>query len=151
MVGAPGSETQLLPFSVFLQPSPLPLMPGDVLGKLANDPRVSWAAPVGFGGSFSGYPIVGTSTVPHRQSISGFGRAGIFKRRAKPSSVPSTLPLGYEVKPTHGLAALGGETHTELAYRITGRMAPNRHILGPGDPGADPVGLEPARNGRAWR
>ncbi len=33
VVGAPGSETQLLLSSVFLQPSPLPLMPGNVLSN----------------------------------------------------------------------------------------------------------------------
>lgn len=42
VIGAGGSETQLVLSSVFLQPSPLPLMPGEVLGKLAADPRVDW-------------------------------------------------------------------------------------------------------------
>jgi putative ABC transport system permease protein len=124
VVGAPGSETQLLLSSVFLQPSPLPLMPGDVLGKLANDPRVSWAAPVGFGDSFSGYPIVGTSTAL-TTNLSAVSEGRVFAKVGEAViGAAVTLPLGYEVKPTHGLAALGGETHTELAYRITGRLAP---------------------------
>ncbi|WP_426238479.1 ABC transporter permease [Pararhizobium sp. DWP1-1-3] len=122
VVGAPGSETQLLLSSIFLQPSPLPLMPGDVLGKLAADPRVSWAAPVGFGDSFSGYPTVGTSTalvgnlsaLSEGRSFSTAGEAVI--------GAAVSLPLGYAVKPMHGTA--GGDTHTELAYRITGRLAP---------------------------
>jgi putative ABC transport system permease protein len=124
VVGAPGSETQLLLSSVFLQPSPLPLMPGDVLGKLAADPRVSWAAPVGFGDSFSGYPIVGTSTAL-TTNLSTMSEGSVFSKAGEAViGTAVTLPLGYEVKPTHGLATLGGETHTELAYRITGRMAP---------------------------
>ena len=124
VVGAPGSETQLLLSSVFLQPSPLPLMPGDVLGKLAADPRVSWAAPVGFGDSFSGYPIVGTSTAL-TTNLSTMSEGRVFSKAGEAViGAALTLPLGYEVKPTHGLATLGGETHTELAYRITGRMAP---------------------------
>ena len=49
IVGAPGSETQLVLSSVFLQPAALPLMPGDVLTKLIANPRVAWAAPIGFG------------------------------------------------------------------------------------------------------
>ncbi|MGO7203710.1 ABC transporter permease, partial [Rhizobium ruizarguesonis] len=36
VIVAGGSETQLVLSSVFLQPSPLPLMPGEVLGKLAT-------------------------------------------------------------------------------------------------------------------
>jgi len=124
VVGAPGSETQLLLSSVFLQPSPLPLMPGDVLSKLAADPRVSWAAPIGFGDSFSGYPIVGTSAALAGK-LSALSEGQVFAKAGE-AVVGSAvnLPIGYAVKPTHGLAELGGETHTELAYRITGRMAP---------------------------
>ncbi|MCV9998178.1 ABC transporter permease [Pararhizobium sp. YC-54] len=124
VVGAPGSETQLLLSSVFLQPSPLPLMPGDVLAKLAADPRVSWAAPIGFGDSFSGYPIVGTSTAL-TANLSALAEGRVFSKAGEAvAGAAVTLPLGYEVKPAHGLATLGGETHTELAYRVTGRMAP---------------------------
>lgn len=124
VIGAPGSETQLLLSSVFLQPSPLPLMSGNVLGKLAADPRVSWAAPVGFGDSFSGYPIVGTSTAL-TSNLSALKEGRVFSKAGEAViGAAVTLPLGYEVKPTHGLAALGGETHTGLTYRITGRMAP---------------------------
>jgi len=124
VVGAPGSETQLLLSSVFLQPSPLPLIPGNVLSKLSADPRVSWAAPVGFGDSFSGYPIVGTSSaLAGKLSALAEGRVFASAGEAVVGSAVK-LPLGYAVKPTHGLAELGGETHTELAYRIIGRMAP---------------------------
>jgi putative ABC transport system permease protein len=124
VIGAPGSETQLLLSSIFLQPSPLPLMSGDVLGKLAADPRVSWAAPVGFGDSFSGYPIVGTSTTL-TSNLSALTQGRPFSKAGEAVvGAAVDLPLGYAVKPTHGLATLGGETHTELAYRITGRMAP---------------------------
>ena len=98
-------------------------MPGNVLGKLATDPRVAWAAPVGFGDSFSGYPIVGTSTAL-TSNLSVLKEGRVFSKAGEAViGAAVTLPLGYEVKPTHGLAALGGETHTELAYRITGRMA----------------------------
>ena len=61
VIGAGGSETQLVLSSIFLQPSPLPLLPGDILSKLTADPRVDWVSPVGFGDSYSGYPIFGTS------------------------------------------------------------------------------------------
>jgi putative ABC transport system permease protein len=45
VIGASGSETQLILSSIFLQPAPLPLVDGELLSKLAADPRVAWAAP----------------------------------------------------------------------------------------------------------
>ncbi len=39
VIGAPGSETQLVLSSMFLQAAPLSLMPGSVLAALAEDPR----------------------------------------------------------------------------------------------------------------
>ena len=81
IVGAPGSETQLVLSSVFLQPAALPLMSGEVLTKLIADPRVAWAAPIGFGDNFSGYPIVGTTTALVSGTTTGFIAGGIFTPR----------------------------------------------------------------------
>lgn len=125
VVGAAGSETQLVLSSVFLQPSALPLMPGDVLAKLAADPRVAWAAPIGFGDSFSGYPIVGTTTVLVGETSPGFAEGRMFATEGEAvigSAV--NLALGTEIKPMHGSAAEGGHTHTELAYHVAGRLKP---------------------------
>ncbi|MDQ0318180.1 putative ABC transport system permease protein [Pararhizobium capsulatum DSM 1112] len=124
VVGAPGSETQLVLSSVFLQASPLPLLPGATLAKLTYDPRVAWAAPVGLGDSFSGYPIVGTATVLISE-LSSIDEGRMF-RTAGEAVVGAAvdLPMGYGVKPMHGSAYEGGETHTELSYSIVGRMKP---------------------------
>ncbi|MBB4237120.1 FtsX-like permease family protein [Rhizobium esperanzae] len=125
VIGAGGSETQLVLSSVFLQPSPLPLMPGDVLARLAADPRVDWAAPIGFGDSFSGYPIVGTTVTLTEKLSGGFAEGKVFAREGEAvigSAVK--LSLGGEIKPMHGLAEEGGETHTELVYHVAGRLRP---------------------------
>ncbi|MBP2443122.1 FtsX-like permease family protein [Rhizobium leguminosarum] len=125
VIGAGGSETQLVMSSVFLQPSPLPLMPGDVLARLAADPRVDWAAPIGFGDSFSGYPIVGTTVTLADRLSGGFAEGKLFAREGEAvigSAVK--LSLGAEIKPMHGSAEEGGETHTELVYHIAGRLRP---------------------------
>lgn len=61
VIGAPGSETQLVLSSVFLQPSALTLIPAQVLDDLAKNPLVAWAAPVAFGDFYQGMPIVGTT------------------------------------------------------------------------------------------
>ncbi|WP_434733287.1 ABC transporter permease [Rhizobium sp. YTUHZ044] len=125
VIGAGGSETQLVLSSVFLQPSPLPLMPGEVLARLAADPRVDWAAPIGFGDSFSGYPIVGTTATLADRLSGGFAEGKVFAREGEAvigSAVK--LSLGGEIKPMHGLAEEGGETHTELVYHVAGRLRP---------------------------
>ncbi|MEB3044291.1 ABC transporter permease [Rhizobium mulingense] len=125
VIGAGGSETQLVLSSVFLQPSPLPLMPGEVLARLAADPRVDWAAPIGFGDSFSGYPIVGTTVTLAEKLSGGFAEGKVFAQEGEAvigSAVK--LPLGGEIKPMHGSAEEGGETHTELIYHVAGRLRP---------------------------
>ncbi|MGR9479462.1 ABC transporter permease [Rhizobium leguminosarum] len=125
VIGAGGSETQLVLSSVFLQPSPLPLMPGEVLGKLAADPRVDWAAPIGFGDSFSGYPIIGTTTTLTQNLSGGLAEGKIFAREGEAViGAAVKLSLGGEIKPMHGSLEEGGETHTELVYHIAGRLRP---------------------------
>ena len=125
VIGAGGSETQLVLSSVFLQPSPLPLMSGEVLTRLAADPRVDWAAPIGFGDSFSGYPIVGTTTMLAQNLSGGLTEGKIFAREGEAVIGSAVrLSLGGEIKPMHGSIEEGGETHTELVYHIAGRLRP---------------------------
>ncbi|WP_018184232.1 FtsX-like permease family protein [Kaistia granuli] len=124
VVGAAGSETQLVLSSIFLQPSPLPLVPGKVLHDLAEDPRVAWAAPVGFGDSFVGHPIVGTTTALIDGAGGGLAEGRAFA--ARPEAVIGSavaLKLGQDVKPMHGMPGEGGHAHAEIAYRVVGRMA----------------------------
>ncbi|MDK4717359.1 ABC transporter permease [Rhizobium sp. CNPSo 4039] len=125
LVGAAGSETQLALSAVFLQPAPLPLMEGAVLSRLASDPRVELAAPVGFGDSAYGHPIVGTTTGLISSLSPSLSQGAMFARLGE-AVVGSDVALstGAEVKPMHGTAETGGETHTAIAYKVTGRMAP---------------------------
>ncbi len=125
VIGAPGSETQLVLSSVFLQPSDLPLMDGDLLPELNADPRVAWAAPIGFGDSYAGYPIVGTTTALINATVPGFAEGEIFVHEGD-AVIGSAVDLavGSEIKPMHGAAETGGHTHTELAYHVTGRAEP---------------------------
>lgn len=125
LVGAAGSETQLALSAVFLQPSPLPLMSGGVLAKLSDDPRVDFAAPVGFGDSADGYPVVGTTTMLVSALSPALAEGALFTRLGE-AVVGADVPkrLGAEIKPMHGAADEGGHTHTEIAYTVTGRMAP---------------------------
>ncbi|WP_368517681.1 FtsX-like permease family protein [Rhizobium sp.] len=125
LVGAAGSETQLALSAVFLQPAPLPLMEGAVLSRLASDPRVELAAPVGFGDSAYGHPIVGTTTGLISSLSPSLSQGAMFARLGE-AVVGSDVALstGAEIKPMHGAVETGGETHTAIAYKVTGRMAP---------------------------
>ncbi|XUY26772.1 FtsX-like permease family protein [Agrobacterium sp. rho-8.1] len=125
VVGAAGSETQLVLSSVFLQAAPLPLVSGETLASLTNDPRVAWAGPVGFGDSFAGYPIVGTTTALIKNTASGFleGQGFADGEDAVIGSAVD-LPIGAEIKPMHGAPEEGGHTHTEIIYHVEGRLKP---------------------------
>ncbi|MEI2298466.1 ABC transporter permease [Ensifer sp. MJa1] len=123
VIGAAGSENQLVLSSVFLQPAPLPLIDGTVLPRLTSDPRVAWAAPIGFGDSFSGYPIVGTTTSLVDNLSGGLAEGELFAREGEAVIGASVaLKLGDVIKPMHGSAGEGGHTHGELAYRAVGRL-----------------------------
>jgi putative ABC transport system permease protein len=125
VIGAAGSETQLVLSSVFLQAAPLPLVDGQVLAKLAADPRVAWAAPVGFGDSFAGQPIVGTTTSLVESTTSGFTEGRIFALEGEAVlGAAVELPLGAEIKPMHGTAETGGHTHAGPAYTVVGKLRP---------------------------
>lgn len=125
VIGAAGSETQLVLSSIFLQPAPLPLMPGEVLAKLSKDPRVAWVAPVGFGDSFAGYPLVGTTRALIGSTVSGFAAGRMFEKEGEAVvGAAVKLPVGAEIKPMHGTAAMGGETHTGVVYHVTGKLPP---------------------------
>jgi putative ABC transport system permease protein len=124
VIGAPGSETQLILSSVFLQPSPLTLIPGSVLKSLSADPRVEFAAPVGFGDSYRGYQIVGTTSEFIEKS--GFGIAegdNLVNTFDAVVGAHVATALGTTIHPLHGVAEAAVGEHAETSYRIVGRMA----------------------------
>lgn len=125
LVGAAGSETQLALSTVFLQPSPLPLMAGSVLARLSEDPRVEFAAPVGFGDSADGHPVVGTTSSLVAALSPALAEGTVFARLGD-AVIGSDVPkrIGAQIKPMHGTADQGGHTHTEIVYTVSGRMAP---------------------------
>ncbi|RWR11290.1 FtsX-like permease family protein [Paenirhodobacter populi] len=125
VIGAPGSETQLILSSVFLQPSALPLISGDNLIDLSEDPRVDWAAPVGFGDFHAGYPIVGTTTTLIDRTGSGFAAGHIFDVEGEAvigSAVD--LAIGETITPTHGRLSEGGHAHGGVTYTVAGKLNP---------------------------
>lgn len=122
VIGAPGSETQLVLSAVFLQPAALPLVGGDVLAALHDDPRVAWAAPVGFGDFHDGTPVIGTTARLISETAPGMAQGRMFATEGEAVAGALTgLAPGDEITPTHGEL---GHDHENVRYRITGRLAP---------------------------
>lgn len=124
VVGAAGSETQLILSSVFLQPAPLPLMPGAVLAGLVTDPRIAWAAPVGFGDFAGNAPIVGT-TQPLVDGLGGTSEGRSFQRLGEAiAGADAPFAVGASFTPLHGRLTEGGHAHGKVSYAVVGRMKP---------------------------
>lgn len=128
IVGAAGSETQLVLTTIYLQPAALKLMPFAVLERLRTDPGVDYAAPIATGDSFAGFPIVGTTV----DFASDHGKlpleAGQWFSRNDEAVVgaATSLKLGDIYTPLHGSAgenAIEQHAHIGQQVRVVGRMA----------------------------
>jgi putative ABC transport system permease protein len=135
LIGVPGSQTQLMLTTVYLQPAALPLLDGAILNALAGDARVKVFAPIAFGDVVRGYPVVGTT-------VAFAGRWG----RIQPSQgrlfaaegeavvgADVALRLGEAITPSHAVAGHGGpfgvegkdeasHRHGGVQYVVVGRL-----------------------------
>ncbi|AIA72901.1 putative permease [Pectobacterium atrosepticum SCRI1043] len=123
VIGAPGSETQLVLSSVFLQPSALTLIPAQVLTDLEKNPLVAWAAPVAFGDFYQGMPIIGT-TPPlvtdngKRQLTAGRMFNDDFEAVV---GAQTGLTVGSKFSPIHGqIGTEGAHAHDDVIYTVVG-------------------------------
>jgi len=109
VVGARGSPTQLILSAVYLQPTMLELLPGNEVLRLDAEGGVAWAAPLVFGDSWKGRPIVGSTA----SFVSAGGTRALAAGRmfAKESEVVvgASVPLGIGdlIAPAHGLRSSG--------------------------------------------
>ena len=123
VIGAPGSETQLVLSSVFLQPSALTLIPAQVLDDVQKNPLVAWAAPVAFGDFYHGMPIVGTNTALVTDGGKRQLQAGrVFKDGFEAVVGAGTgLSIGSTFSPVHGqVGEEGAHAHAEVRYTVVG-------------------------------
>jgi len=126
VIGAPGSATQLVLTSVYLQPDTVPLLDGAILARVAAEPEAVWVSPIGFGDQWRGYPVIGVS--PAFVTFGGrrapeTGRVFAAEEEAVVGASVA-LPLGAKISPQHGLIEVpeGGHVHTEIAYAVVGRL-----------------------------
>lgn len=125
VIGAPGSETQLVLTTVFLQPAALPLIPGDLLKALAADPRVAAAAPVAFGDFHRGMPVIGTTVdMVRRFGALTIADGRIFAARDEVVvGADAMVGIGYSFHPSHGAVAEAEHVHDGDTYTVVGRLA----------------------------
>lgn len=129
IVGAPGSQIDLLLRVVFLQRGAVELLSGEAERKLLSDDRADFVAPIGFGDNYEGHPIIGTipQFVLH---LSGDKLVEGRNFEAVTEAVighDADLRIGDVFHATHGEleAEEAGEEHEEHEAPITvvGRMA----------------------------
>lgn len=123
IVGAPGSETQLVLSSVFLQIAAIDLLPPGVLAELTAERSARLVSPIGFGDSFDGHPVVGVTPAFATHLARGTPAEGRAFARLDEVVVGADVPLrlGTTFTPVHGHAG-GGERHEGFAYRVVGRL-----------------------------
>ena len=125
LIGARGSETQLVLSSIYLQSSPLALIDGNILQDLNENPRVRFAAPIGFGDNYRGYPIIGTTAQFLTENTSRLVEGGVFRSiNQVVIGHDVALRIGERFEPTHGRVTLmdDHDSHGHLRYIVAGRL-----------------------------
>ena len=124
VVAAPGSELTLLMAAVYLQPTAVPLLDGAAYDRIASHAQVDIAAPIAFGDSFQGAPVVGTIAdfVLHLSDGQIEGR--LFERSGEAvigAAVP--MEIGDRFTPAHGAGdAAEGDAHDGFEIEVVGRI-----------------------------
>lgn len=126
IVSPPGSEMTMMLATVYLQPTVSDLLDGATFGAIASDPRIAMAAPLAFGDSYEGAPVVGTTP----QFVDYFTEGALKGRpfQATDEAIVGAevpLTLGARFTPAHGHgAAADTEAHHGAEVTVVGRMAP---------------------------
>ncbi len=137
LVGAPGSGTQLVLSTVYLQAQAIPLLDGDVLLQASVAPGVSYAAPIAFGDNWQGHPIIGTiAEFANRGGTLAPVQGRVFQKLGE-AVVGAAVPLavGAVFSPAHGSQRTPEDepghadaAHAGLTYKVVGRL-PARNTI----------------------
>lgn len=124
VVSAPGSELTMMLAAVYLQPSNVPLLDGETYNALANHPRVIIAAPIAFGDSYQGAPVVGTIADFVTHLTDGALEGRMWQTSAEAvigAAVP--LEIGDSFTPSHGFSGdADHDAHAGFEITVVGRM-----------------------------
>lgn len=108
IVAAPGSFNDVLLSTVYLNPSAVELLDPAVSASLLAEPATEFVAPIGFGDSIDGAPLVGT-IAPFVEYLSGGLGEGRMFAQINEAVVGALAPfsLGDELEVHHGTEAGG--------------------------------------------
>ena len=132
VVAAPGSRTDVVFTAIYLKPGTVPLLDAAMVAKTLAEPRARIAAPIAFGDSHKGAPVVGTvpTFVEH---LSGGLAAGRLFAAVNEAVIGANCPLqiGDSFRPQHGdghaadADADEDEAHEHaIDITVVGRMKP---------------------------
>jgi len=126
VIAAPGSEITAMLAAVYLQPAALPLLDGETYAEIARHPRADLVAPIAFGDSWEGAPVVGSTSDFVRHLSGELGEGRLFETETEAvagAHVP--LAIGARLSPAHGHGeAADAHAHGGFEYEVVGRMAP---------------------------
>ncbi len=127
IVAAPGSEITMMMAAVYLQPADVELLDGTVFDAVSKADNVSLAAPIAFGDSFEGDPVVGTTPdfVMHLASGQLAEGRNIESMFDAVAGALVDVEVGSAIEPTHGIPgtqlADNNESHG-VEYTVVGRL-----------------------------
>ena len=126
VVAAPGSELSVLFAAVYLQPSDMALLSGEVYDEIARNEKVAVAAPLAFGDSYGTSPLIGT-TEEFARYLSDDRIEGRMWAEHHEAIAGAFVPLGIgdSFEPAHGIGdAAEDHAHEGEGLTVVGRMAP---------------------------
>lgn len=124
VIARPGSEITAMLAAVYLQAADMALVDGKTYDRIANHPNTVLAAPIGFGDSWKGAPVIGTTGQFVTHLAGELAEGHIFTNEGEAvagARVP--VELGQSFSPTHGIGeSAEAEAHDGIAYTIAGRL-----------------------------
>lgn len=126
IVAAPGSEMTMMLAAVYLQPSDVPLLDGDIYNEIATHDNVDLAAPIAFGDSYQGAPVVGTTVQFIEHLTEGLAEGRVFAAHQEAvAGARAPAQIGDRFEPAHGVGhAAESGAHAGYQYEVVGRMPP---------------------------
>jgi len=126
IVAAPGDRLRLMLAAVYLDPADAPLLRGEALARLQADSQIDLLAPLAFGDSHAGAPVVGSTAafVAHLSGPLAEGRVFAAEDEAV-AGARAPVAVGDSFTPAHGHGPLAEtDAHDGVSLRVVGRMAP---------------------------
>lgn len=123
VVGAPGSPFDLVLASVYARPAAMGLVSPEDMARLLDEPQAELVAPIAFGDSIGGFPLMGT-TADFVRYLGGETSEGRLFESPFEAVLGANVPLavGHEVFAAHDALDAAGTLH-KGAIEIVGRMA----------------------------